>query len=73
MTQMSMVCLIAAMNHAMKTKTLPLAILWLRDLLTSNLLMSLFGPKPTDKTGIGIMMKLDLPPLSTKLDAIGTD
>ncbi|KAI1312936.1 cytochrome P450 [Xylaria venustula] len=31
---------------------------WIRGIIFSTLGISLFGPKPTDKTGLGLMMKL---------------
>lgn len=49
--------LIAAIKYAMKTYTVPLAIPWLRDIFTSRLFLALFGPKPTDKSGVGLLIK----------------
>lgn len=49
--------LIAAIHHAMKTYTTPLAVPWLRDIFTSKLFNSILGPKPSDKTGVGLIMK----------------
>lgn len=42
---------------AFKTYTIPMSIPWLRNITTSRYFLKAFGPKSTDKTGPGIMMR----------------
>lgn len=49
--------LLAAITLAMKTYTIPLSIPWLRDITTSDIFMKFFGPKMTDTSGMGVMMR----------------
>lgn len=49
--------LLAAMDAAMKTYTIPISIPWLRDITTGNTFMKYFGPKMTDESGVGTMMR----------------
>lgn len=49
--------LLAAMSAAMKAYTIPISIPWLRDLTTGSTFMKYFGPKMTDQSGIGTMMR----------------
>ena len=57
--------LLAANRRILRTYMLPMTIPWLRDLLTSRLFIKLLGPKPTDKTGIGIAMQYVVPDYHT--------
>ncbi|KAJ4390875.1 hypothetical protein N0V93_004474 [Gnomoniopsis smithogilvyi] len=50
--------LLAAMNAAMKAYTIPISIPWLRDLVSGDTFMKYFGPKMTDKSGVGTMMRI---------------
>lgn len=54
--------LLAAMDAAMKAYTIPISIPWLRDLTTSETFMKLFGPKMTDESGVGTMMRYETCP-----------
>lgn len=49
--------LLAAMSAAMKAYTIPISIPWLRELTTSETFLEYFGPKMTDKSAIGTMMR----------------
>lgn len=49
--------LIAASRAAFKTYTIPMSIDWLRNITTSRYFLKAFGPKTTDKTGPGIIMR----------------
>lgn len=53
---------LGTMSAALKRYTIPLSIPWLRDITTGRLFIKFFGPKPTDKTGLGVMMGYLLPP-----------
>ncbi|KUI71671.1 Pisatin demethylase [Cytospora mali] len=46
--------LLAADRLALKTYTIPISVPWLRDITTSRWFLKLLGPKPTDKTGLGV-------------------
>ncbi|CAN8102785.1 unnamed protein product [Discula destructiva] len=50
--------LLAAMSEAMRVYTIPLSVPWLRDITTNTKFLKWFGPKMTDKTGVGAMMKV---------------
>ncbi|KAI0977265.1 cytochrome P450 [Xylaria arbuscula] len=45
---------------------------WIRKIVFSTLGISLFGPKPTDKTGLGLMMKLTDDEVRKRYAADGT-
>lgn len=48
--------LLAAVRGALVVVTVPLTIPWLRGIITSRWFVKIFGPKPTDKMGIGLVM-----------------
>ncbi|ROV93639.1 hypothetical protein VMCG_08103 [Cytospora schulzeri] len=48
--------LLAAARVAMKTASVPLAVPFLRDITASRWFLKLFGPKATDKTGLGVFI-----------------
>lgn len=49
--------LLAALADAMKTYTIPLSVPWLRDITTSDAFLRYFGPRMTDKAGMGALMR----------------
>ncbi|ROW02925.1 hypothetical protein VSDG_01713 [Cytospora chrysosperma] len=48
--------LLAAVRAALRTVNVPLSIPWVRDITTSRWFLNYFGPRPTDKTGIGLVI-----------------
>lgn len=62
--------LLAAMDAAMKAYTIPISIPWLRDLTTGDTFMKLFGPKMTDESGVGVMMRYGICPRNISLPKI---
>lgn len=49
--------LLAAVRAAMVTATVPLTIPWMQDVVTSRWFLKLFGPRATDKSGIGVVIE----------------
>lgn len=53
--------LLANSNAAVRFLAVPLAIPWLRNIVTSRLCQKLFGPKSTDTAGMGVLLGFELP------------
>lgn len=49
--------IIAASRAAFRTYTIPMSIPWLRNITTSSYFLKAFGPKMTDKSGPGVIMR----------------
>ncbi|ROW15878.1 hypothetical protein VPNG_02637 [Cytospora leucostoma] len=50
--------ILAANRVALRTNAIPIAVPWLRDITTSRWFLKAFGPKPTDKTGLGVAIRI---------------
>lgn len=49
--------LIASIKKSLKAYTVPLAVPWLRDIFLGRSFLALFGPKPTDQSGVGLLIR----------------
>lgn len=49
--------IIEASRTAFRTYTIPISIPWLRNITTSSYFLKAFGPKSTDKTGPGVIIR----------------
>lgn len=47
--------LLAAVRDSIVTASIPITIPWLRDIITSRWFLKLFGPRTTDKSGVGLV------------------
>ncbi|KAI3396744.1 hypothetical protein diail_11706 [Diaporthe ilicicola] len=50
--------LLSAARTAIKKYTIPMSIPWLRSITTSTYFLRLFGPKSTDESGAGLMIRI---------------
>lgn len=53
--------MIAAMRVALRTSSIVIHVPWLRDITTTAWFNKLFGPKPTDKKGLGVVLRYWFP------------
>lgn len=56
-TQSDVYGLLAANRAALRKYVMPLTVPWLRDIIRSKRFQRLLGPKPTDTTGVGVVLR----------------